>query len=221
MSRTHFSAYGLGWGLDDFDGYKRVSHGGGLPGMLTYTNLLPELDLGVIVLTNQESLAAMSAIAYQILKAYTGAEKRDWVTVFAELMAKREAEAAEEVAAALATAGSDEEAGPTLPLAAYAGDFSAYARSRGWRHLRIVSAADSDLKRSLGFEDEEGAQTPGVSVFRRRDDGGLVHVHSVSAMPAPGQFRGMDLLSPFWHFLDFTPEGRGDFMPRRSYEGSE
>jgi predicted dithiol-disulfide oxidoreductase (DUF899 family) len=105
-------------------------------------------------------------------------------------------------------------------VAGDAGDFSAYARSRGWRYLRVVSAADSDLKRQLGFEDEEGAQFPGVSVFRRRDDGSLVHVHSVSAMPAPGQFRGMDLLSPFWHFLDLTPEGRGDFMPRRSYERS-
>jgi predicted dithiol-disulfide oxidoreductase (DUF899 family) len=27
----------------------------------------------------------------------------------------------------------------------------------------------------------------------------------------------MDLLSPFWSFLDLTPEGRGDFMPKRSY----
>jgi predicted dithiol-disulfide oxidoreductase (DUF899 family) len=29
----------------------------------------------------------------------------------------------------------------------------------------------------------------------------------------------MDALSPFWSFLDLTPEGRGDFMPRRSYVG--
>jgi len=28
----------------------------------------------------------------------------------------------------------------------------------------------------------------------------------------------MDLLSPFWHFLDLTPEGRGDFMPQRAYD---
>ena len=34
---------------------------------------------------------------------------------------------------------------------------------------------------------------------------------------APGQLRGMDLLSPFWNFLDLTPEGRGEFMPKRSY----
>ena len=98
-----------------------------------------------------------------------------------------------------------------------AGAFAEYGRSRGWRHLRIVSAAGSDLKRRLGFEDDAGAQGPGASVFRRRSDGTLVHTYSVIADFAPDHFRGMDLLSPFWSFLDLTPEGRGDFMPKRSY----
>ncbi len=98
------------------------------------------------------------------------------------------------------------------------GDFSAYARSRGWGHLRLVSAAGSDLKRQLGFEDEDGAQWPGASLFRRLADGRLVHSYSVSASPKPGLYRGMDLLSPLWHFLDLTPEGRGEFMPKRAYE---
>jgi len=97
------------------------------------------------------------------------------------------------------------------------GAFAEYARSRGWRHLRIVSAAGSDLKLQLGFEFDDGGQMPGASVFRRRSDGTLVHTYSVSADFAPGHFRGMDLLSPFWNFLDLTPEGRGDFLPKRSY----
>ena len=25
--------------------------------------------------------------------------------------------------------------------------------------------------------------------------------------------RGLDLLSPVWHFFDLTPEGRGDWFP--------
>ena len=75
QNRTHFAAYGLGWGLNDFDGYKRVGHTGGLPGMVTMISMLPELNLGVIVLTNQQSGSAYGAIRQQILKAYTlGAE---------------------------------------------------------------------------------------------------------------------------------------------------
>lgn len=79
LTRTHLSAYALGWGVEDFDGYLRVSHNGGLPGMVTHVSLIPELNLGVVVLTNQQEGAAMTAIALQILEAYTGAPKRDWV----------------------------------------------------------------------------------------------------------------------------------------------
>jgi len=60
------------------------------------------------------------------------------------------------------------------------GTFGEYARTRGWSGLRVVSAADSDLKRRLGFEEADGNQWPGVSVFRR-DGQRLVHVYSVSA----------------------------------------
>jgi predicted dithiol-disulfide oxidoreductase (DUF899 family) len=102
-------------------------------------------------------------------------------------------------------------------VAGDAGAFGAYARSRGWRHLRALSAAESDLKRRLGFEAADGAQHPGVSVFLRNPDGTLVHFYSVSAFLDAGEFRGMDLLSPLWHFLDLTPEGRGDWVPKKSY----
>jgi predicted dithiol-disulfide oxidoreductase (DUF899 family) len=94
----------------------------------------------------------------------------------------------------------------------------AWGRERGWRNTRIVSAGDSDLKRSLGFETEDGAQLPGVSVFSREADGRLIHTYSQSALLGEAGFRGMDLLSPIWHFFDLIPEGRGDFFPQRRYE---
>jgi predicted dithiol-disulfide oxidoreductase (DUF899 family) len=97
------------------------------------------------------------------------------------------------------------------------GAFEAYARGRGWRNLRAVSAADSDVKRVLGFETEDGAQEPGVSVFTRDAGGGVCHFYSGAAPMGGGEFRGMDLLSPIWHFFDLTPEGRGDFFPSKSY----
>ena len=83
---------------------------------------------------------------------------------------------------------------------------------------RIVSAGESSLKRDLGFEVEGGAQLPGLSVFERDDDGTIRHFYSQSAFLGPAGFRGMDLLNPLWHFFDATPQGRGDFMPSKSYE---
>lgn len=96
--------------------------------------------------------------------------------------------------------------------------FREYARERGWRHLRLFSSQGSSMKRDLGFETEDGAQLPGVSVFLRGDDGAPRHFYSSSAYLGSAGFRGMDLLSPLWHFLDLTPEGRGDFMPRKRHE---
>ncbi len=95
--------------------------------------------------------------------------------------------------------------------------FRGYARGRGWDELRIVSAADSTLKRDLGFEDEDGAQHPGVSVFVSRG-GRILHSYSACALMADDQFRGMDLLCPTWHFFDLLPEGRGEWLPSRQYE---
>lgn len=94
--------------------------------------------------------------------------------------------------------------------------FHAYARERGWKNVRLLSSAPSTLKADLGFE-HDGAQLPGVSVFTLGADGVPRHFYSACAMMGGGHFRGMDLLSPIWHFLDLTPDGRGDFMPQKAY----
>lgn len=90
---THFEAYGLGWFLNDAKGYKEISHTGGIDGMVTKITLIPELKLGIIVLTNQESGAAFSAITNQILDSYFGISGRDWVKTYDELVKKNEANA--------------------------------------------------------------------------------------------------------------------------------
>ena len=51
--RTHFKAYGLGWRSEDYYGLRRILHGGGMGGMFTQLAMLPELDIGIVVLTNQ------------------------------------------------------------------------------------------------------------------------------------------------------------------------
>ena len=101
-----------------------------------------------------------------------------------------------------------------------AGDVAAlrgWARERGWRHVRLLSSAGTTFKREVGMEDAAGGQLPGVSVFRLGPDGRPRHFYTQCAMMAPGHWRGMDLLTPVWNFLDLTPEGRGDWMPKRSY----
>jgi CubicO group peptidase (beta-lactamase class C family) len=79
---THFAAYGLGFRLNDEKGFKVVSHTGGLAGMVTKMTLIPELNLAIIVLTNQQSGAAFSAITNQIKDRYLGVTGIDWVKLY-------------------------------------------------------------------------------------------------------------------------------------------
>lgn len=80
-TNSHFFAYGLGWGLKDAKGKIVISHTGGLPGMLSRTILAPELNLGIVVLTN--SLPGGSnyySIPEMILDSYLNIEQKDWIT---------------------------------------------------------------------------------------------------------------------------------------------
>ena len=81
--RTHFRAYALGWRLADVHGYKQVSHTGSYTGFRAEVILVPELDLGVVILLNASASNARSAIADGIVKAYMGIDDGDWVAYFA------------------------------------------------------------------------------------------------------------------------------------------
>ena len=74
---THFTAYGLGWFLSDVNGYFQVTHTGGLLGIVSQVILFPEMDLGIIVLTNQQSGAAFTAISNSIKDGYFGIKGKD------------------------------------------------------------------------------------------------------------------------------------------------
>ena len=76
---THFASYGLGWFLSDVHGYKEVTHTGGLAGIVTQVTLFPEMKLGIIVFTNQQSGAAFRTITNTIKDSYLGMPKYDWV----------------------------------------------------------------------------------------------------------------------------------------------
>jgi CubicO group peptidase (beta-lactamase class C family) len=97
---THFAAYGLGWFLSDVKGYKEVNHTGGIDGMVTKITLLPELKLAIIVLTNQESGAAFSAITNQVKDSYLGITGRDWVKTYSDQV-KQAQQGADNVMAAV------------------------------------------------------------------------------------------------------------------------
>lgn len=118
---THFSTYGLGWGLRDYAGHFLATHTGGIDGMLSQVALLPEEELGIVVLTNTSPNSAYNAITYPIIDGYLGRPERDWNAVFLDQARRGEEQAAKRRAEREQSRVSG--TSPTLPLAEYAGTY--------------------------------------------------------------------------------------------------
>jgi predicted dithiol-disulfide oxidoreductase (DUF899 family) len=98
-----------------------------------------------------------------------------------------------------------------------------FARERGWRHLRLLSAANNSYNRDYHAEAPDGEQSPVLNVFTRDGDR-FRHRWATELMFAPRDVgeepRHVDLIWPIWNVLDMTPGGRGsdpDF-PAMYYE---
>ncbi|MDA6069009.1 serine hydrolase [Flavobacterium sp. AC] len=85
---SHFSGYGLGWGISDEKGSLKISHTGGLPGMLSIVTMYPDLNLGIVILTNTESGGAglFTAVTNTISDSYLGLEDFGWTNKVVEWM---------------------------------------------------------------------------------------------------------------------------------------
>jgi len=116
--RMNFRGYALGFNVNDYRGRKLVSHTGGLTGYVSRLAMIPEIGLGIAVLTNQESGEAFNAIVYAVLDHYLGAPKTDWASAYLKVRDRRRASTDE----TLAKAAERREAGigPSLPLERYA-----------------------------------------------------------------------------------------------------
>src|SRR5262249_46753583 len=104
---------------------------------------------------------------------------------------------------------------------------AAFAEHRGWRHLKLLSAANNNFKRDYHGEDEYGQQVPILTIFHKGPDG-VISLSWASELlfwpPEPGQDpRHLAPVEPMWTLLDLTPGGRPDADEQIEYEccGSE
>lgn len=79
---THYRGYGLGFFISDRNGYTIIDHEGGLPGMLSSVVMVPELNLGIVILTNSDPGGySYATISNQLLDKYTDGKNRDWIAL--------------------------------------------------------------------------------------------------------------------------------------------
>lgn len=120
--KTNFADYGLGWGLHDYRGRKLIGHTGGVAGFVSRVMLVPEENLGVVILTNAEEGGAFDAILYHVIDHYFQAPATDWIAAFKAMKDKEEKDATD--AMAKAAGARDANSKPSLPLDKYAGVYN-------------------------------------------------------------------------------------------------
>lgn len=90
FNEGHFNLYGLGWGLMDYEGTEIVSHTGGVNGFVTSVTLLPEENLGIVVLTNTDQNAFFQSLKWEIIDSYLGLPYRNYDSTFYAGFIKRQ-----------------------------------------------------------------------------------------------------------------------------------
>ncbi|HLM68402.1 MAG TPA: serine hydrolase, partial [Longimicrobium sp.] len=122
LARPGFTAYGLGWFMQDYRGRKLLLHTGSIDGMSALLALVPDERLGMVVYLNLDHAELRHALMYRIVDAYLGGEPRDWSTELRALYGSTadQQRAAERAVEQKRVAGTR----PSLPLEAYAGTYA-------------------------------------------------------------------------------------------------
>ena len=146
--RMNFNGYALGLRINDYRGKKIVNHTGGLTGYVSRVLMVPELELGIAVLTNQESSDAYNSLIYAVVDQAMGLPPTDWMAAYLKVQARGQASVDETLKKAAER--RDASLKPSLPLEAYARTYT-----DAWYGPIVVSLEGGRLVMSF-------AKTPGM-----------------------------------------------------------
>jgi CubicO group peptidase (beta-lactamase class C family) len=120
-AKPHFYGYGLGWFLQDHRGRLLAMHTGSLFGTNALVALVPEEELGLVILINGDPVEYRHAFMYDVVDRFLGARGVDWSrrlhAVYGKLEAKERKEREEQRARIPARSE------PSLSPAGYAGTY--------------------------------------------------------------------------------------------------
>ncbi len=118
-NRAIASTYAMGWAVQDYRGERIVNHGGGSPGGISSTFLIPGRNAGFSVFTNAEEGFCLRALRQGIADILMDKVTFDWIADGQRRQAEGNARSLE--AAAAIDAAQAAGAPPSLPLEAYMG----------------------------------------------------------------------------------------------------
>jgi CubicO group peptidase (beta-lactamase class C family) len=118
-SRAIASTYAMGFQVQDYRGERFITHGGGSPGGISATALIPGRNAGFSIFSNAEESFLLRALRSGIADIIMGKADFDWIADSVRL--RDEGDAKSIAAAAEIDAKQATGAAPSLPLEAYAG----------------------------------------------------------------------------------------------------
>ena len=121
LTEPHWTSYGYGWFQQDYRGRFVAMHTGSMDGRTAIVGLMPDEKLGVYLFGNLDHAEFRHALMWKVFDMYTGAPDRDWsrefLTLYADLKAKADAQEAEQVKSRVPNTK------PSQALTAYAGTY--------------------------------------------------------------------------------------------------
>lgn len=138
------SAYGLGLGVSSYRGHRAVQHGGAINGYRAHLALLPEDEVGVVVLSNLDGVGFVNAVAFDLFDRLLGLPPSDWSQRFLE--DERKGRAAQTEAEGKGYTARKSGTRPSHPLSDYPGHYE----HPGYGTVRIEPAGKA-LSLRYGF----------------------------------------------------------------------
>lgn len=83
---------------------------------------------------------------------------------------------------------------------------NAWAKTRGWSQIDLISGSDCTYQADYGCQSHDDRQHPKLNVFQKLG-GSIVHFWG-SEIPE----NDIDMVWPYWNLMDLTPAGRPDLV---------
>ncbi len=114
-------SYGMGFFLTSYRGHYLVHHGGNIDGFSALVTFMPQDNIGMVILTNQNGSSAPSVLSYNVYDRLLGLGQIDWTKRIKERQEK--ARTSEEDAKKKGYTAQHPGTHPSHDLADYAGDY--------------------------------------------------------------------------------------------------
>ncbi|MBQ8995041.1 MAG: serine hydrolase [Oscillospiraceae bacterium] len=88
LPETDFYSYGMGWFTETYRGHKIVEHGGNITGFSALVSLLPDQNLGSVILVNNNGARNTYSSSYHIMDQYLGITDGNWTQRFLDWQEK-------------------------------------------------------------------------------------------------------------------------------------